>query len=296
MSKSYVGGYWGPRPEGIESCARRLSGFLKALADIDALLTEWRNKGKTKRQAESASVVTTNYDDLVERLLAGVNRRDDNQQVIGELGSTVSWWNAAPSRAAATLSIGCGAEAPNISNWVVLNLPDSREHKTLYEPATAKQLVKTIIKHFEPDWAVFTNNGLVDRQREPNRQTDDGRVILGQLNGRPAGWANYTKNVSAAQVDHLNALPPSTTVEPAESGVLITTGNNPADPDLHDVLALRPVLHRLDQAIQYLPTVPHAAGRPSATKEGAATQATIQPASPPAADERGTTQQPRRAN
>jgi hypothetical protein len=47
----YVGAYRGPRGEPVEDCARRLSIFLSALAEVDPLLASWFKTGGSRKAA-----------------------------------------------------------------------------------------------------------------------------------------------------------------------------------------------------------------------------------------------------
>jgi hypothetical protein len=113
MPKSYLGAYWGPRSASVDDCANRLAHLLTKLATISPLLSGWRALGKSKRQAVAQPLVTTYHADLVTRLLEGRHRRDDNREVIDDLGYSMEWWNGATDdAAAASLRLACGASAP----------------------------------------------------------------------------------------------------------------------------------------------------------------------------------------
>jgi hypothetical protein len=238
MPKSYLGAYWGPRQQSAADCADVLARVLVMLSETDDSLSGWRDKSASAKQALEAPVVTADHHGLVQRLSAARNRRDDDDQPIEELGFSVSWWNGAEKTASATLSLGCGAWSPGISNRLVLQLPDSRVRPDLYVPAVARSLVAGVVELLDPDWAVWTNAGLVDKQREPDQQLDNGGYVIGELVGHAAGWANYVSSHDSVALN-IAALPESARVEPLASGTLVLLGEDPNDPALHDVLAVR---------------------------------------------------------
>lgn len=238
MPKSNLAAYWGPRQQNGADCADVLARVLAMLSETDDLLSGWRDKSASVRQALEAPFVAADHDALAQRLSAGRNRRDDDGQPIEELGFSVSWWNGAEKTASATLSFGCGAWSPGISNRLVLQLPDSRVRPELYAPAAARSLVAGIVELLDPDWAVWTNAGLVDKQREPDQPLDNGGYVLGELVGHAAGWANYVSSHDSVTLNTA-ALPESARVEQLASGRLVLLGEDPKDPALHDVLAVR---------------------------------------------------------
>ena len=69
---TFVGAYWGVRDESVDDCAERIAALLLRLAEIDPLLSGWRDKAMTKKEALAAPVVTTDRDDLVQRLRRGL--------------------------------------------------------------------------------------------------------------------------------------------------------------------------------------------------------------------------------
>ncbi|WBP93106.1 hypothetical protein O6072_18020 [Mycolicibacterium neoaurum] len=237
--KAVLGAYWNARADTVEDCAERASALLSALAPIDPLLTDWRDKAGSRRNALAQPLVTTNYDDLVHRLFAGRNRTDVGNEVIENLGYAVSWWNSRENREGGiTLRLHLGVTSPHVSNSVVLNLPDSRQTPRLYEKGAASALLSAVISIFQPDRASWSSNDLKKAQAEPDQELPNGGIAYGQLIGHPAGWATYLADRSGISFDP-DALPKDAVVEKLESGTLVIVGENPADPPLSDVLAVR---------------------------------------------------------
>jgi hypothetical protein len=234
-SKSYIGAYWDARAQSVDDCAARLHRLFEQLAQIDPLLSGWRPGASSKRAAIAAPVISTQKE-LAEYLVAG-QTRDRNGAAHAELGSIVGFWNGNPDdRAAAGLSVRCGATFG--PNSVVLHLPQTDAAPTLYEQQTAQQLLRIIIDAWQPTRAVWTSNVLVDEQSEPDRPTEDGGFIGGQLVGHPAGWATFLSDTEAVMFDRA-LLPTSAAVQRVGAGTLVTLGDDPADPPLSDVLAVR---------------------------------------------------------
>lgn len=240
MPQSYVGAYWQARAESVDDAADRTKLLLDALAGIDPVLTGWRDGGKSKRQALAQPIVTTDHPELVRRLLGGRNHTDVGHQVIEELGYSAGWWNGAENyRTAAKLSLRIAVTSERVGNNVILELPDADFAPQIYEPITARKLLSILIDTFRPDWAVWTGQQLVEKQREPDRPTEDGTgLILGRVSGHPAGWANYLSDVDSVRVDDAK-LPKSAKLERLDAGSLVTIGDDPASPPVSDVLAMR---------------------------------------------------------
>jgi hypothetical protein len=238
MPKSYTGAYWDARYAGVDSCADSLAQFLDRLAAIDPLLTGWRNKGRTKREALDQPVVTTEHADLVARLSAGVNRRDVNHEPIEELGYSIGWWNGHGSKSAVTLSVALGVTSLWVGNCVVIHLPDPRAAKELYTATKALDVLHALIDVFAPDSAVWTNESLVAPQKEPDEPLETGGYALGGLVGVAAGWANYLRHGTSPTFDAAQ-LPISAVIEQVGDGSLVHVGDNPANPPLADVLQIR---------------------------------------------------------
>jgi hypothetical protein len=262
MPKSYAGAYWDARDADIDSCADSLAQFLDRLAAIDPLLTGWRDKGRSKREALAEAVVTTEHADLVARLGAGVNRRDDNHEPIEELGYLVGWWNGQGGKSAINLSVTLGVTSSRVQNHVVINLPDPQAASELYTTKKALEILHALIDTFNPDSAVWTNQDVVAPQKEPNEPLANGGYKLGRLVGVPAGWANYLRD-GAALAFEAAQFPAAAVVEQTRTGSLVHLGDNPADPAVGEVLQVR-------RAMGY----PVSEAEPSAGHPGTPTSAT----------------------
>jgi hypothetical protein len=238
LSKAFVGAYWGARAESVEACADRVARFLPVLAAIDPLLSGWRDRANTQAAAREKPIVTTNHDDLVERLLRGVIR-DDRNKVIESSGYSVNWWNGRTgSDGGGTLNMTLGRTSMHSSNVVVLNPPGTWAAPQLYTEATARSIAEAVIEIFEPERAVWLDDDSREMQREPDRVLQDGSVAMGTVVGDPAGWATYLAD-SYARGFEKPLLPAKAVVERVGSGNLVILGSDPANPPADDILAVR---------------------------------------------------------
>lgn len=238
MPKSNVSVGWGARVESVDQAADRVAELVSALAALDPALSNWRDLGRSKREAIGKPMVTTNHADLVQRLLDGRHRTDIGRQIMEDMGYSVYWWNGAEdNQAAANLNIHIAASA--LGNHVVLNLPKPDTVPSLYSPDTAQKLLHIFVDIFDPDSLLWSNHELLAKQTEPDRPTEDGRgYILGQLIGQPAGWAIYLNDSNPVKFD-TGLLPSGATVERLGNGMLVTLGSDPANPPISDVLQVR---------------------------------------------------------
>jgi hypothetical protein len=275
MPKSNVSVGWGPRVESVDESADAVARLVTALAQLDPALTEWRGG----RSEHAQTVVTADHADLVRRLLEGRTRGDFDNEVIESLGYSVYWRSGTEDRrAAVTLSVHIGASS--LGNSAVLGLPDPDVVPSLYTRETAHKLVCTLVQLFNPDSVLWSNHDLLDRQKEPDRPSEDGRgYISGALVGEPAGWANYLSDSNPVTFDAA-LLPTGATVEHLGNGTLVTLGSDPADPPLDDVLQVRRAMGYEVPVQRPQPTSPPSPPMTSTTRTA--------PASAPQSSERRT--------
>ncbi|MCG5430966.1 hypothetical protein LV457_01465 [Mycobacterium sp. MYCO198283] len=184
--------------------------------------------------------MTTERADLAARLFAGRNRTDIGNEVIEELGYAVYWWNSRENRdGGVTLSMHLNVTSQHVGNNVLLNFPDSSRFPSLYTTNTAKSILSAVISSFEPQRAVWSSSSLTREQAEPDEPLDGGGIAYGQIVGHPAGWATFLADDETTRFDR-QALPKTATVERVgNSGSLVLVGDDPANPPLNDVLAVR---------------------------------------------------------
>jgi hypothetical protein len=168
MTSFYVGAYWGDRKESAEECARRLSGCLTALTEVDPLLGSWRGLGRSR--TTSQTLVGTDAGSLEQLLLKGRNRRDADRSVIEELGFQVGMWNGQETEISLSASVGGYAGTPGLSNAVVLKLPAPVGiARRLYGRQVAQRITEAIVESWEPNWATWASHPLQEVQDAPAR-------------------------------------------------------------------------------------------------------------------------------
>ena len=233
-----VGAYWDVRDESIDDCADRIAALLPRLAEIDPLLSGWRDKAMTKKEALAAPVVGTDRDDLVERLRRGLV--PGAQPSAEGAGFSVFWWNGHSNKdGGATLNVtNAGSTIARLPRAVVINIPDQSTAPQRYSASAAKQILEAVIEAFEPKRAVWLDDDAREAQTEPDVVQPDGSVMLGKLLGQPAGWATYLADSEPTQFDR-RSLPGSATIDRIGEGTLVLLGEDPASPPLGDVVAVR---------------------------------------------------------
>jgi hypothetical protein len=235
---TFVGAYWDVRAESAEHCAGRIAALLTRMAAIDPVLAGWRDKAATKKEAAAQPVVTSDRNDLVQRLLRSTTRYGITLPEAA--GYSVFWWNGrAQKDSGATLTVNnaCSTD-PSLPRSVVITLPDPSQLPELYANETASSLIRTIIETFEPQRAVWLDDASRDAQTEPDQIQPDGSVVLGKLVGHPAGWATYLRNGAATGFNTLR-LATGSRVERVSDGTLVTVSGDAKRPDVRDVLAVR---------------------------------------------------------
>lgn len=144
----FVGAYWGQREESRQACARRLSAFLRALAEQDSALSHWFKKAASRK---APLVALPNDPDGIERLLR-VNHADIGGEVFADLGFKFSAWTGQEKNMAASLAMTCGAYSPVVRNSVVVS----------FDPAVSPRLdllqgiLKAAVTAFDPEDAVVS--------------------------------------------------------------------------------------------------------------------------------------------
>jgi hypothetical protein len=238
MGRAFFGAYWGPRAESAEECADRIGRLIRGLEVIDVLLTGWRDKAETKSGALAQPVVTTDRQDLVERLKAGV-MRDDSGTVIDTAGYWVYWWNGDENDPAAiTLNMSLGRTSKQVPNSVVFQFPDPTTVPSIYSAPSASNLVLTVIEVFQPERAVWLDDDSRVAQKSPDWVMPNGARAIGRLAGHPAGWATYLVDSEPTSFND-DLLPATASAERIGDGTLVLLGNDPSYVPVDDVLAVR---------------------------------------------------------
>jgi hypothetical protein len=204
----FLGAYWKARRESIDECADRLMRFLVALSSCDEVLTNWFEKGRSRKQALQKQVDIQNRDQLLKLLDRGRNKRDIGGTVIDELGFSVDLWNGKDS----AMGILCGAYASYVSNSVTFHLPE--DLGDLRQPERMTSVLVAVVEAWEPDWA-----GVMSRDAM-NARGFNARVPF-------VDWMLYLSGRLGSKIP---ALPRPATVQPVgELGSIIMVQGEPPD-------------------------------------------------------------------
>lgn len=163
MSDEFLSAFWGPRREPVEECARRLESSITQLGAHSELLRQWYGLGLSRAEAQGRPIAIRR-DALVELLLKGRSKRDDNHKIIEEAGVHARIWNGADDDLAAVVDVtcACSAQVLGVMNNFGLDLPMAAT--PLVELSTTLALLRIVVEAWDPDWAVVTTQALREAQ------------------------------------------------------------------------------------------------------------------------------------
>ena len=209
--------YWGEREETIEQCVERLSLFMAHLQDISPNLSQWYQKGWTKRQAMQ-NQISLEPNELRTLLEAGRNRDETPQRrVIPELGYHIDIWSGERSdRNDASLDILCAAYGPySPINHVIIELP-----LEWFRVESAVELVRALVTCWTPSMAAFCSQ---DALLEAFRSAPDD-VAMPVID-----WVFFHR------LQRTGALrPPSRVAFELDGGECVVVQDRPVQPDRVD--------------------------------------------------------------
>lgn len=204
MQRFMLGAYWGVRPDSLEGCVDKAERFFAGLAEIDPLLSHWCERGRSRKDALTRKVDASDVQKLEELLLKGRNRRDDNREVIEELGFSLSLWNGADvEEAESSIRLLCGSYTERVSNNVLIDLPYLSESLPWVENASA--LLTLVAEIWRPQWA-----GIMSKKAMRERDFGGGPFV---------DWMVYVPRSvesvpSPGRVETLNGLGSIVVVQP----------------------------------------------------------------------------------
>lgn len=212
MEISYIGAYWGRRPESALAVAERMRGCLLELGDIDSSLSAWFVKGS--RRANAATPVAADTESLVMLIEKGRNRRDSDGGAIQALGFSIGLWNRSKPEVGLSGLMGASPAGPGILNNFILTFPSPQdgEGASLYRLEKARAIMDAVVGAWEPDWATWTTSSLKVAQSPAPREP----VV---------GWLTYFR-------EQIGAPSSAATVEDLRGGKLVVAT---ADYELVDV-------------------------------------------------------------
>lgn len=234
---SYLAGaYWGPRKEPPEECARRAVVFLNGLTACDPLLAHWNKIPKPRGRGRKIPLMPPDLPFLAEAFRKGFNREPGGPP-IEHLGLRVSAYNDGTHGSRASVSMHCGSyEQDRSANTCILNLPsEGPDAERIFSAPVLMDIVKSMVRAWEPDWAVARSRTHQDLDKEETRRTHIW-----------PGWVTYLAR-------HRGTVPPLPApvrierVEDKGTLVLLTPERFTVDNPEHVALAWR-VRELLDRA------------------------------------------------
>ncbi len=152
MCSGLLGLYWGARQHPLDECADLCLRTLLAMRDagFDGFYLLGRRRKDALRRA-----VELSPEGIRRQLARGVNRRDDNRQVIQELGYSLGLWSGRPDDESFGLTIHCGSYSKWVGNNVTLNLPPAGPHSLVQARAQAERLFEALVSVWHPEQAIL---------------------------------------------------------------------------------------------------------------------------------------------
>lgn len=162
MNKDFfLGAYWGARNGEVEELARSLGALLNDIALFLDWDGTWFKKGKSKAEALSHPVLNDLHS--LEALLGKGKRRNDDGDKLPELGYNFSIWNGREAPAPVlSLSGSLGMTSAALTNCILLTVHGRSIEEVFPDTAKTLQVVDALVKHFDPEWVVLTDNVLLD--------------------------------------------------------------------------------------------------------------------------------------
>jgi len=159
-----LGAYWGARKESLESSATRIHGFLSELHQFDDSLNSWYRKAMTRDSAKQ-QLVPLDINGISDLLRFKQSRRESDGAMIPELGYGLSIWNGNENNPA-DFTVTCGSWSPYVGNAAVLEVSDSGSNlgRKVCDRSLAEQLMKSMVRSWDPDWAVISPLALLREQ------------------------------------------------------------------------------------------------------------------------------------
>lgn len=178
MMRFTLGAYWDARPDSVDKCAASAADLFARLAEIDPLLANWYEPGRSRKDALRRKVGTSDIHTFRELLLKGRYRRDVGREVIEDLGFRIGFWNGAGVKEAeASLDIHCGCYSEYAGNNVIINLPYVSQGVRWVQNAST--LLASIAKIWQPKWAgIMSMKAISERDYDADRPFVDWMVYV----------------------------------------------------------------------------------------------------------------------
>jgi hypothetical protein len=238
---------WGNRKETVDECAKHAERFLRLLAEFDDTFGQWFKKGMSRRQALQSKVEPT-FESLRNLLSKGRSRRDDNKEVIEDLGFHLALWNGLNGyNGGAGVYIHCGSypdPTMHEPNFCDIDFPygGSALNRLLQVDKLCK-IIDIMVTCWNPDWAWVSTYDI------------RGIIYPGMYRGQAVGWLTYISNRYGA----LPALPKEyeiTRINGFGSVIVITTIDRLTVSNPVHIEAMRRLSEILEKAGMLAPTPP----------------------------------------
>lgn len=202
MESTYIGAYWGDRPESSLQCAERLSQFMAGLAKVDSAFESWFRLGASKAAAKMP--VSGDVDALAVLLEQGRSRDDRSGEIVEELGFSIGLWNRAEPMVGLAGTVGSFPRVAGLLNSIVLDFPPpDGEGRRLHSLDVAEAIFEAVVDAWQPEWAAWTTAGLRDAQASEPRVPVLGWLtyLRGEaVSELPRGFARRISNGTIIQV------------------------------------------------------------------------------------------------
>ncbi len=223
----FIGFYWGPRKENVSACAGRLFDLFRRLQEVDPSCY-WASVQQTRRSKASHP----SKPQIAKALVAGVNRRHDNNEVIAELGFLATFISSDNL----VLRVVCGGSSIGLKNCIVINFPDDEPilDRWLKVPKLLS-LSKAIVEAWQPD-----SGGI--------RSHECSKIVYASPTEYKFGWINFFKTA------RLEAAPvvskPSYVVQDEHGYYIILTDEPLSSKNTEHIELIRNVATRLSSQIK----------------------------------------------
>jgi hypothetical protein len=155
----YAGAYWTARGESLAACADRVWLLLTRIKEINPLFELWYPKKKSTQEPTNSSIKTR--EEVQTMLSEKRNRRDDNGEIIEQLGFSFSAWNGEHDESKGLeISTHLGGTSAWVKNNLVVRLPRGQYRLTEEQTQT---LLKVIIDVSVPDYATISSHQCRDK-------------------------------------------------------------------------------------------------------------------------------------
>lgn len=197
-----IGAFWAQRPEMAAACAGAFIDAVEGLRALSGAFDDlWYNRD-SPRQPRRPFVAS--HEAVTAMLAKSVSRRDDNREVIPELGFYLQLDSGLNRLDQLMLSISCGKDTPLLwNNFIVKPSPDLPRDQAGLD--WLESALRVLVRTCEPDWARIDS---LTRLVAAPKPADSSAQ---------AGWVTYLREAESS----IPVMPSTVTVTRFGAGVLI---------------------------------------------------------------------------